>query len=151
MTFDPVTGRLWETENGPSCNDEINLIEAGGNFAWGPNESCPPDPNDAVPADTNQDGPEPRLLPITTIPDTIGITGAAFCDGCGLGEDLEGDLVYGDVYGGLWALDLDETRLAAEGPPVHLLSAPSSVFSVEAAPDGQIYLSGPTAIYRLTT
>ena len=26
MAFDPETGRLWETENGPGCNDELNLI-----------------------------------------------------------------------------------------------------------------------------
>ena len=40
FAFDPQTGRLWETENGPECNDEINLIVPGGNFGWGPNETC---------------------------------------------------------------------------------------------------------------
>src|SRR5581483_516494 len=29
FTFDPTTGRLWETENGPECNDELNLIATG--------------------------------------------------------------------------------------------------------------------------
>jgi glucose/arabinose dehydrogenase len=29
--FDPQTGDLWETENGPECNDELNRIQAGAN------------------------------------------------------------------------------------------------------------------------
>ena len=26
IDFDPVTGRLWDTENGPCINDELNLV-----------------------------------------------------------------------------------------------------------------------------
>jgi aldose sugar dehydrogenase len=33
IDFDPVTGRLWDTENGPD-NDEINLVEPGFNSGW---------------------------------------------------------------------------------------------------------------------
>lgn len=40
FAFDPQTDRLWETENGPQCTDEINLVIKGGNFGWGTNESC---------------------------------------------------------------------------------------------------------------
>ena len=40
FTFDPATHRLWETENGPECTDEINLVVKGANFGWGPKESC---------------------------------------------------------------------------------------------------------------
>jgi aldose sugar dehydrogenase len=29
IDFDPVTGRLWDTENGPDSNDEINLVKPG--------------------------------------------------------------------------------------------------------------------------
>lgn len=32
--FDPVTGKLWDTENGPDFGDEINLIEPGFNGGW---------------------------------------------------------------------------------------------------------------------
>jgi glucose/arabinose dehydrogenase len=32
--FDPVTGNLWETENGPNHGDEINLVEPGFNGGW---------------------------------------------------------------------------------------------------------------------
>ena len=31
MDFDPVTGKLWDTENGPDYGDEINLVEPGFN------------------------------------------------------------------------------------------------------------------------
>ena len=27
MNFDPVTGKLWDKENGPEYGDEINLVE----------------------------------------------------------------------------------------------------------------------------
>src|SRR5262245_18760729 len=34
MDFDPVTGNLWDTENGPGFGDEINLVEQGFNSGW---------------------------------------------------------------------------------------------------------------------
>jgi len=34
MDFDPVTGKLWDSENGPACCDEINLVEPGFNSGW---------------------------------------------------------------------------------------------------------------------
>ena len=36
MDFDPVTGNLWDTENGPATGDEINLVEPGFNSGWEP-------------------------------------------------------------------------------------------------------------------
>jgi glucose/arabinose dehydrogenase len=27
LDFDPLTGNLWDTENGPEYGDEINLVE----------------------------------------------------------------------------------------------------------------------------
>ena len=34
MDFDPVTGNLWDTENGPDYGDEINLVQPGFNSGW---------------------------------------------------------------------------------------------------------------------
>ena len=34
IDFDPVTGKLWDTENGPDYGDEINLVEPGFNSGW---------------------------------------------------------------------------------------------------------------------
>ena len=29
------SGRLWETEHGPTAGDEVNVIERGHNYGWG--------------------------------------------------------------------------------------------------------------------
>ncbi len=34
LTVDPLTGTPWVSENGPESFDEINRIEAGGNYGW---------------------------------------------------------------------------------------------------------------------
>jgi glucose/arabinose dehydrogenase len=35
LAWDPVSGKLWESEHGPSGGDEINIIEPGKNYGWG--------------------------------------------------------------------------------------------------------------------
>ena len=35
LSFDPVTGDLWESEHGPTGGDEINVIDKGHNYGWG--------------------------------------------------------------------------------------------------------------------
>jgi glucose/arabinose dehydrogenase len=146
FTFDPRTGRLWETENGPQCTDEINLIVKGGNFGWGPKEDCAL----AKPAGTNNSGPPPRYLPKAYFAKTIGITGAAFCRRCGLGAKLNGDLLFGDVdTNSIRAVDLNATRTGFDASPRIVLAAPTPVYSVEVSPSRRIYFSGPTGIWRL--
>ena len=34
IDFDPITNKLWDTENGPDYADEINLVEPGFNSGW---------------------------------------------------------------------------------------------------------------------
>lgn len=34
IDFDPLTGNLWDTENGPAANDEINRVFGGLNSGW---------------------------------------------------------------------------------------------------------------------
>jgi len=147
MTFDPVTGSLWETENGPACNDEINWIRRGGNFAWGPSESCGSLPS---PRDTNRDGPTPRLLPATYFLSTIAITGAAFCHRCGL-PAYAGDLMFGDAKTAqIWHANLTSDRRSIASRSA-IMSAGTAVYSMEAAPSGRIFFSGPSGIYRLAS
>jgi glucose/arabinose dehydrogenase len=147
FTFDPKTGRLWETENGPECNDEINLIVRGGDFGWGANENC----SGTAPRDTNNSGPKPRRLPKTYFPTPIGITGAAFCLACGLGASVNGDLVFGDVNtGSIRAINMNASRTGFSASS-RVLLAPSTggVHSLEIGPNHRIYFSGPNGIYRL--
>ena len=146
FAFDPRTHRLWETENGPECTDEINLVVKGANFGWGPKETCAT----AKPQGTNNSGPKPRHQPKAYFASTIGITGAAFCDQCGLGGTLNGDLVFGDVnVGTIRAIDLNATRSGFSGSPRVLFTAPTGVHSMEVSPRGRIFFSGPTGIYKL--
>ena len=35
LSWDPRSGRLWESEHGPTAGDEINVIERGRNYGWG--------------------------------------------------------------------------------------------------------------------
>lgn len=147
FTFDPQTGSLWETENGPECNDEINLIVRGGNFAWGPSENCGGDP----PGNTNNSGPAPRHLPKLLFAETIGITGDAFCDGCGLGAQVDGQLFFGDVNTGiLRRVALNAARNDVTGNAIDVLDSPGGIYSMEAAPNGWLYFSDAQAIYRLS-
>jgi glucose/arabinose dehydrogenase len=141
FAFDPLTGRLWEQDNGPECNDEINRIVWGGNFAWGPNQSCP---------NTNNSGPDPRIRPRHTFGTPVGLTGLAFCDGCGLGAAYQGDLFVGAVNDGrIRRFDLNGNRLGFDAGPLLVLDRPAPVLSLEVAPNGRIYFSDFSAVYRL--
>jgi glucose/arabinose dehydrogenase len=141
FAFDPQNGRLWESENGPSCNDEINRIVRGGNHGWGPNESCP---------STNNSGPTPRILPKHTFTATVGLTGLAFCHSCSLGPAFAGDLFVGAVNDGrIRRFDLNATRTGFDAGPLLVLDRPGPVISIEVAPNGRIYFSDFNAVYRL--
>jgi glucose/arabinose dehydrogenase len=35
FAWDPVSGKLWESEHGPTGGDEVNIIERGHNYGWG--------------------------------------------------------------------------------------------------------------------
>jgi glucose/arabinose dehydrogenase len=145
--FDPQTGSLWETENGPACNDELNLVIAGANYAWGPHETC----SGASPANTNQDGPD-RHLPILYFQTTIGITGAAFCDGCGLGTASEGDLFVGAVKDGdVRRVDLNTARTGVDSFRVVHTNPSGSTISYEVGPGGTIYFSDFSAVFKLVS
>jgi glucose/arabinose dehydrogenase len=147
FTFDPTTGRLWETENGPECNDEINLVGGNGNYGWGANENC----SGTGPGDTNNSGPTPRRGPKWFTAGTIGITGDAFCHSCGLGSGYEGDLFFGGVNAGqLRVLQMNASRTGFVGGASVVLTAPNgAILSMETAPNGTIYFSDFTGIYKL--
>jgi glucose/arabinose dehydrogenase len=137
---------LWETENGPSCNDELNRITAGRNYGWGPSNTCdtPPDP----PRNTNQDGANP-VQPLRWYSPTIAPTGAAFCTRCGLGSASNGKLLFGAYNTGeIRRIKLTSDRLSVASQQV-VYDHDGGVLSVERAPNGRLYFSDEGAIYRL--
>jgi glucose/arabinose dehydrogenase len=141
FAFDPQGGRLWESENGPECNDEVNRIVKGGNHGWGANADCP---------NTNNSGPTPRILPKYTFSAAIGLTGLVFCDACGLGTAFNGDLLVGAVNDGrIRRFDLNATRSGFDVGPRRILDRPGPVLSLEVGRNGRIYFSDFDAIYRL--
>jgi len=78
LAWDPIGKQLWGTDNGPTCNDEINLYKKRGNYAWGLSAMCPNNTATAKPRDTNNSGPKPRILPKYAFPTAAGIVGLAF-------------------------------------------------------------------------
>ncbi len=146
FTFDPQTGRMWETENGPECNDELNRIAWGANYGWGPSATCstPPEP----PRNTNQDGPSP-ILPQRWYATPNAPTGAAFCTGCALGTASEGRLFFGAwKTGEIRRVTLGPLRWNAVSQTVVYVHQ-GRILALEAAPDGALYLSDHTGIYKL--
>jgi glucose/arabinose dehydrogenase len=148
FAFDPLTDKLWETENGPSCNDELNYIPRGGkNYGWGPRQSCGSLPS---PRDTNNSGPKPRIQPELWFGSTIGITGMTFCDGCGL-DGFEGDIFFGDVnQGQIRRVPLNGDRTTVSGTGTVVLDT-GNVLSMETGPDGAIYYSDFAGIFKLVS
>jgi glucose/arabinose dehydrogenase len=148
FAFDPQNGNLCETENGPECNDEINLILPGKNYGWGPNETC----SGSAPGNTNQDGPNIKL-PKYYYATTLGITAGAFCEGCHLNATSEGTFFFGDVNNGrLYRATLNGARDGIVGDPAQIMS-PGTLLATEIGPDGSVYFSvgigQPGAIYKL--
>src|SRR3989454_10365890 len=144
LAFHPITGRVYVTENGPNCNDEVNLLAAGSNYGWGPTASCgslPP------PADTNRDGPSP-VLPLDWWTPTIAPTNAAFYTGSLLPQSRN-HLMFGAYNDAR----LRELALSADGTTVVnstiLLTAPSGILDVEMGRDGFLWVTTASAIYRL--
>lgn len=144
FAFDPQSGTLWETENGPECVDEINVIKAGQNYAWGPNETC----SGSQPEGVNQDGPEPRIMPLRWFTPTIAPTGLAFCEDCGIASS-DGALFFAAANNG----EIREIELTGDREGVASMSVvfdfSGAVLSMQAAPDGGVYFSSSSTIYHL--
>jgi glucose/arabinose dehydrogenase len=146
FAFDDRSGLLWETENGPACNDEINVSLPGKNYGWGDDWTCatPPTP----PVNTNRDGSAP-LLPEFWYTPTIAPTGAVFCELCGLASGT-GRMFFGAVNTG------EIRRVVLTADRTHGVRAavvyqhPDGILSMERGPDGRLYFSSFDGIYVLT-
>jgi glucose/arabinose dehydrogenase len=126
MDFDPLTNMLWDTENGPSFGDEINLVEAGFNSGWRQIQgiwelkgatygNVTSNPEDLV----DFQGRGKYRAPELTWFNTTGPTALVFLDSDKLGEQYRNDIFVSDFHGGnIYHFDLnqDRTHLVLEGP-----------------------------------
>jgi aldose sugar dehydrogenase len=132
IDFDPITGNLWDTENGPEYGDEINLVNSGFNSGWNtvqgiwrpaiakdPDSDFVPgekllDPKDIVDFNGNGKYSAPEFL----WKDAIGVTAIKFLDSDKLGTKYQNDLFVGSVHlGTIFHFDLNKNRtgLALDG------------------------------------
>jgi glucose/arabinose dehydrogenase len=131
LCVDPQTGTLWETENGPSSDDEVNRIEPGGNYGW--------------PLFLGPGSDEGFIDPVLPIPEIIVPTGCAFFGGAGPGSELTDALYFGDYRGTLHRVTLsgDRTRVEADDA---LLTGLSPIIDVHRGPDGSLYVATTVSV-----
>ena len=110
LGVDPVTGTLWDTENGEQSHDEINLVNPGFNSGWklamGPISDSGITENDMVsfPNSSYKD-------PILSFIDSFGITDIEFLNSDKLGAEYSNNAFVGDLgYGNLYRFELNDDR-----------------------------------------
>ena len=88
LTIDPVSGAPFVTENGPESHDEVNRIDAGGNYGW-PITSGP-----ATEANDTSGLTGKYHDPLLDYPEIIVPTGIAFADPASARPEVAGDLFF---------------------------------------------------------
>ncbi len=171
LAVDPVSGALWDTENGPESYDEVNRVEAGLDSGWnrimGPDARDPQSPADLF--DMPGGGAsysDPEFSWLTP----IAVTGILFPVGSAFGPAYDDVVLVGDFNNGqLYRLPLNASRdgfalsgfagladgvadSTAERDLLLFGSGFGGVTDLELGPDGAVYvvsLSG--TIFRIET
>ncbi len=122
MNFDPVTGKLWDTENGPDIGDEINLVEPGFNSGydkidgvWAINTTVDDEFGRTISLNpsglVNFDGKGTYRTPELTWERPIGIVALGFLNSSYLGENYLNSMFVSDINNGyLYNFNLNENR-----------------------------------------
>ncbi len=138
LAFRPSTGQAFITENGPSSDDEVNALVPGGNYGW--------------PVVLGVSGDSRFRDLVLAFGQEVVPTEAAFFTGSQIGN-LSGDLVFGSWRHGslirVRFVDPGSTQVAGNDV---LASSPGGAFGVvdvEDGPDGHLYFTTPSAIYRV--
>jgi glucose/arabinose dehydrogenase len=110
LDFDPISGKLWDTENGAGTNDEINLVEPGFNSGWLKVQGKAP-PHFDYSQLVNFDGKGKYRDPEFSWIDTAGPTKIKFLNSDKLGKEYENDMFVSDVHHGrIYHFKLNDTR-----------------------------------------
>ncbi|MHC4949208.1 MAG: PQQ-dependent sugar dehydrogenase [Planctomycetota bacterium] len=112
LAVDPVTGAVWDTENGEAMFDEVNRLPPGANSGWSPimgplDHPDVPDATGELVALPGSSYADPAFAWRTT----IGVTDLHFLHGSALGPAYDDAVLVGCVNGGhLWAFRLAPAR-----------------------------------------
>jgi glucose/arabinose dehydrogenase len=132
----PGTNRLYSTDNGESCDDELNRIRRGANYGWGEGYLC----------GTRGVGPDPRG-PIRRWSDIVVPTDAAWYSG--RLKSLSGSLYAGDFEGNLHRFFMNAKGTRVREDRVIHRAAP--IVDVAKGPGGWLYFVTTDAIYRIVS
>ena len=131
IDFDPLSGNLWDTENGVIFGDEINLVYPGFNSGWNKIDGIwlrgYPLENTDVHVAANQTidelladfgGKGKYSPPEFTWFDDVGPTAIRFLNSDKLRKQYENDMFVGDIINGnLYHFDLNDGRTELKFPP----------------------------------
>jgi aldose sugar dehydrogenase len=114
LAIDPISGLLWDTENGPDSYDEMNIVHPGFNSGW--NQIMGPISHSSI----EQEDLEEELMifdgskyadPIFSWKDPVGLTDLEFLNSTALGLEYAYNLFVGDINNGnLYYFELNDSR-----------------------------------------
>jgi glucose/arabinose dehydrogenase len=136
MAVFPSTGRLYISENGPTCDDELNRLVPGGNYGWRPGQPCgDTDPN--------------YVQPLRRYGSIIAPTGLHFYTGTKF-PTLTGDLLMTNfVEGSVRRLTISDSGNGAVLSESILLNSLGSALDVTSDSSGDIFIATDGAILKL--
>lgn len=167
MDFDPITSKLWITENGVYSNDEINLVEPGFNGGWKHVTGLAPSNFDYTELVTFN-GSGKYSDPEFVWNNTVSPTALLFFKSDNFGPDYKNDMFVGDYeFGRIYHFGLNSKRdaLLLNGSLTDKIADNDSelqnnIFGedfgvptdLEIGPDGMLYVSSlrDGAIYRIS-
>jgi len=111
IDFDPLTGNLWDTENGEDSYDEINIVDPGFNSGWA---------KVMGPASRNNITQQESLVvfpgssysdPAFSWKEQVGITDIEFFNSTRLGTEYANNIFVGDINNGnLYYFEVNDNR-----------------------------------------
>jgi len=134
MSFDPVTGQLWAGDVGDETVEEIDIVHAGGNYAW-------PHCEGTLPHGCEQPGDvDPIFTYLHSGSASLGecVIGGTFA-GSAFGA-LAGDYVFGDcVSSVVYRVAPNAARNGLAATPVAVATNAGTPADFVTGPDGAVY------------
>jgi glucose/arabinose dehydrogenase len=111
LGFDPLSGKLWATENGFNCCDEINLVEPGFNSGWKKVMGMAPTSlnfSNLVDFGGKGNYSDPKFV----WAEAVAPTAVTFLNSTKLGPEYQFDMFVGDINTGgrIYRFDLNSER-----------------------------------------